>query len=447
MVEAEARTPRRPARALSRNSRSAEIVSCVQRAASAAPRRELVEADLAGHAEVVVAGEADRGVRGARARRRRPARRRSRRDRRGTTSPRRPRLRRRRAPPRRRAGCRGCRSRSRPAWRTVDGAAQATPSRRSASPRSSLRRRRCSCCGRRSGTRWWKRRRDRTSAPAEIERATGFRSGQLWLFGARTVVELGILVLGASATRRGPGKRPLLTAAATAAALSLHAHHGRAAAEAPRRASAPTDVGLITQSLGRLGGGRREVDGDRRGVFAAGGGALLVARDPPLRRATGGRRARRRRRLRGRRSPTLGPVVLDPLFNKFKPLPAGDARRTCSSSRARPASRSARSTRSTPRRRTTAANAYVTGLGPHEARRALRHAAEGLHARRDAARRRPRARPRALRRRPGRAAVARDRRAVRHARSVARADGEAHARRSLPGARRGAQPRARHVPR
>ena len=29
---------------------------------------------------------------------------------------------------------------------------------------------------------------------AELERATDFRSGQLWLFGARTVVELGILV-------------------------------------------------------------------------------------------------------------------------------------------------------------------------------------------------------------------------------------------------------------
>ena len=95
------------------------IISCVQRAASAAPARELVEADLAGHARGrgCRPGRSPRG--GAPARRRRSARRRSRRGRRGTRSRRRPRPRRRRAPPRRRGGCRGCRRGSRPASRTV----------------------------------------------------------------------------------------------------------------------------------------------------------------------------------------------------------------------------------------------------------------------------------------------------------------------------------------
>ena len=59
-----------------------------------------------------------------------------------------------------------------------------------------------------------------------------------------------------------------------------------------------------------------------------------------------------------------GPVVLDPLFNKFDPLPAGpDAHGGARAGRARPTSRSARSTSIDASRRTTAANAYVTGLG------------------------------------------------------------------------------------
>ena len=65
-------------------------------------------------------------------------------------------------------------------------------------------------------------------------------------------------------------------------------------------------------------------------------------------------------------------------------------------------------------RRTTAANAYVGGLGQHEAGGALRHAAARLHARRDAPGRRPRARARAPPRPAQRAALARDRRALRH---------------------------------
>ena len=45
----------------------------------------------------------------------------------------------------------------------------------------------------------------------------------------------------------------------------------------------------------------------------------------------------------------LTPIVLDPLFNKFTPLPAGRRAPRCSRWRARRASTSARSTRWTPR--------------------------------------------------------------------------------------------------
>ena len=45
---------------------------------------------------------------------------------------------------------------------------------------------------------------------------------------------------------------------------------------------------------------------------------------------------------------TLGPVVLDPIFNRFRRCPRGARAATCWPSRARRRSRSARSTRSTP---------------------------------------------------------------------------------------------------
>ena len=60
----------------------------------------------------------------------------------------------------------------------------------------------------------------------------------------------------------------------------------------------------------------------------------------------------------------LGPVVLDPVFNTFTPL-RGRARRatTCSSWRSRPGVEVGEVYEVDASRRTTAANAYVTGIG------------------------------------------------------------------------------------
>src|SRR5688572_31725821 len=55
----------------------------------------------------------------------------------------------------------------------------------------------------------------------QIERAEDYRSGQLWLYGARLAIELGLLVV---IVRRPPQwleRRPVVAGAATAAAISV----------------------------------------------------------------------------------------------------------------------------------------------------------------------------------------------------------------------------------
>ena len=194
---------------------------------------------------------------------------------------------------------------------------------------------------------------------AELERATGFRSGQLWLFGARTVVELGILVLAVRYAPRA-GKRPVLTGAAAAVALTLVT----TTAALPLRAAArqrAKDVGLITQ-----GWDGWAVDVAKStaigGVFAAGGGALLVL---------GIRRFGRDWWAPGAAAVAgfavvisyLAPVVLDPMFNQFKALPAGETREDVMDLARRAGVEVGEVYEVDASRRTTAANAYVTGLG------------------------------------------------------------------------------------
>jgi len=194
---------------------------------------------------------------------------------------------------------------------------------------------------------------------AELERATDFRSGQLWLFGARTVAELGILVLAVRYAPRA-GKRPVLTGAAAAVAITL----ATTTAALPLRAAArqrATDVGLITQSWG---GWAVDVAKSTAigGVFAAGGGALLVF---------GIRRFGRDWWAPGAAAVAgfavvvsyLAPVVFDPMFNQFKALPAGATRDDVLELASRAGVEVGEVYEVDASRRTTAANAYVTGLG------------------------------------------------------------------------------------
>ena len=252
---------------------------------------------------------------------------------------------------------------------------------------------------------------------AELERATNFRSGQLWLYGARTALELAVLV---AAVRLAPSdrRRPVLTGAATAVAITLTTHRRRAAGARgePRAGQARRPRHAV---LGRLGGrrgqGRRDRRRDgRRGRRAAG------RRAAPLRARLVGARRRGRRRLRARlhlpRPGRARPGLQQVHAAARRRRPAT----TCSTLARKAGVEVGEVYEVDASRRTTAANAYVTGIG-HTKRVVLYDTLlKDFTPGRDAARGRPRARPRALPRRPARPAVADARRAVRHLRRRAR---------------------------
>jgi STE24 endopeptidase len=194
---------------------------------------------------------------------------------------------------------------------------------------------------------------------AELEKADTFRSGQLWLYGGRTLVELAVLV---AAVRLAPKdtRRPVLTGAAAAVAITL----ASTAVALPLRAASrerAKNVGLVTQSWG--GWAVDVAKGTAIGVVMSGaGGALLVV---------GLRRFGRDWWAPGAAAVAgfalvftyLGPVVLDPVFNKFTPLPAGATRDDVLELAKRAGVEVGEVYEVDASRRTTAANAYVTGVG------------------------------------------------------------------------------------
>jgi STE24 endopeptidase len=198
---------------------------------------------------------------------------------------------------------------------------------------------------------------------AQIERGDDFRTGQLWLFGLRTAVELGVLV---AIVRRPPrllergARRPVLAGAAVGAALSLTL----GAATLPVRVIArerAKDVGLVTQSWTGYAGdvAKAEAIG---ALLAGAGGALLMF---------GLRRFGSRWWVPGTvvvvAFGVLGsyasPVVLDPLFNRFEKLPPGELRSDVLDLARRAGVDVGQVFEVDASRRTTASNAYVTGLG------------------------------------------------------------------------------------
>jgi STE24 endopeptidase len=199
---------------------------------------------------------------------------------------------------------------------------------------------------------------------AQIEKAEAFRHGQLWLYGAQLLIEAGVLVW---VVRRPPERlaragrrRPVAVGAAAAAALSVAV--GLAplpvAAVATQRAR---DVGLVTQSWAGWAGDvvKSQAIG---AVMAAAGGAVLML---------GMRRFGRRWWIPGAAVVVAfgvvityaAPVVLDPLFNKFTRLPAGRTRTDVLDLARRAGVDVGQVYEVDASKRTTAANAYVNGLG------------------------------------------------------------------------------------
>jgi STE24 endopeptidase len=201
-------------------------------------------------------------------------------------------------------------------------------------------------------------------SPQEIERSRRFARPQLALSLSRAALDLGVLALVARRPPRAlsrPCSRPVAASAAAGAGLAL----GLTLPTLPLRALSrrrSIAVGLDTQSW--RGWGTDLVKANAIGAgFAAVAGAATVAttrrypRSWWLPAAAGSVGF-------GALLAALAPVVLDPLFNKFTPLPEGQTRADVLEL-ARAAGVKVGEVYSVDAsRRTTAANAYVTGLGP-----------------------------------------------------------------------------------
>ena len=196
-----------------------------------------------------------------------------------------------------------------------------------------------------------------------LDRADDFRSGQLVLFGVRMAFEIGLLVW---VVRRPPARlkarfrRPVAAGAATAVALSVAVTVVTLPVSAVSRRRA-IDVGLVTQSW--LGWAGDVAKGVAIGAVIAGaGGALLVFAM---------RRFGRRWWAPGAALAVVfgviltyaSPIVLDPVFNRFEPLRAGELRRDVLALADRAGVEVGEVYVMDASRRTTAANAYVAGLG------------------------------------------------------------------------------------
>ena len=252
--------------------------------------------------------------------------------------------------------------------------------------------------------------REPTSARAELERAARFRAGQLRLCWRRRRSSSACSLVARGRRRAArQARRPVRAGAAAAARRSpLALDGGRAAARARSRASAPSNVGLVTQSWGGWAVDVAKGAGDRRRVSAGGRRRVAGRWHAPLRARAGGRRAP----ARGRR---FGVASAYARAGRAGP----DLQQVHAAAARRHARRRARARPSAPgvdvgevyevdaSRRTTAANAYVTGLGPTKRVVLFDTLLRDFTPRRDAARRRPRARPRALPRRRARLACSR----------------------------------------
>jgi STE24 endopeptidase len=195
---------------------------------------------------------------------------------------------------------------------------------------------------------------------SQIERAEDFRSGQLWLYGARLAIELGVLVLLVRKPPRLLRRRPILSGAATAAAISVALTVATLPVSAVARERAK-DVGLVTQDW--VGWAGDIVKGTAiDAVLIGAGGALLIF---------GMRRFGRRWWAPaaalvvafGIAITYLSPVLLSPLFNTFTPLERGALRSDVLRLADEAGVQVGEVYVMDASRRTTAANAYVAGLG------------------------------------------------------------------------------------
>ena len=197
----------------------------------------------------------------------------------------------------------------------------------------------------------------------ELERARDFRRPQVLLGLAAMAVELGLLaLLVARPPRRlrGPFRRPILAAAVAGAALSVLVNAVPLPLQVVARQRAK-DVGLVTQSW--PGYAFDLVRSWAIGAVFAGIGAAiavgLIRRMPRTWWIPGSVAVV----AFGAITTYAGPIVLDPIFNRFTPLPAGQTRSDVLDLAKKAGVDVGQVYVMDASRRTTAANAYVNGLG------------------------------------------------------------------------------------
>jgi STE24 endopeptidase len=195
----------------------------------------------------------------------------------------------------------------------------------------------------------------------DIAQARRFGRPQLALHALGGLVQTGVLVCFVAHPLPRRQTRPLLWSALTGAALS--ATVGLAPlplnALARRRALA---VGLATQSWRGWVGDVAKTSAIEMGLAAAAApaGVALMRRMPRWWWLPGAGVV-----VGGSAAMTLlAPVLMDPLFNRYTPLPAGDVRDDVLELAERARVQVGEVYEVDASRRTSAANAYVTGLGP-----------------------------------------------------------------------------------
>jgi Zn-dependent protease with chaperone function len=197
-------------------------------------------------------------------------------------------------------------------------------------------------------------------SPASIERAEHFRTGQLWLYGASLAIEIGVLVYVVRRPPRGPfEQRPVASGAAVAVGLAVAVTVLMLPVSAIARERAK-DVGLVTQNW--LGWAGDVIKGTAiEAVIVGIGGAVLVF---AMRRF--GRRWWMPATVAVVAFGVIGtyatPIVIDPLFNRFDRL-GGPLRGEILTLARKADVKVGGVYEMDASRRTTAANAYVNGLG------------------------------------------------------------------------------------
>lgn len=201
-------------------------------------------------------------------------------------------------------------------------------------------------------------------SPDEIARGRRYARPQRRLGLAATAID--VAALGALAARpprwlRHPGRRPVARSAAAGAAMSavLTLPTLPIAALGRRRAMA---IGLDTQSW-RAWGRDRVVAGALQSGFAAAAGAGVTAASRRWPR-TWWLPAAAGSVVAGAGLAALAPVLLAPLFNDFEPLPEGETRADVLALAEAAGVTVGEVYAIDASRRTSAANAYVSGLGP-----------------------------------------------------------------------------------